>query len=134
MSIKISEKHGVNPSTDCCFFCGEPKDIILFGRLKNDAQAPSRVITNYEPCDKCKEKMAQGVTLIEASETPLYDNQPALSVKDEKIIYPTNKFVVLAETANICQDLNLHTGNTIFIDHTIMKGIQEAIHELETDD
>jgi len=62
--IKISEKHGVNPSLEQCFFCGEPKGIILFGRLKEDAEAPREVCLNHEPCDKCKGYMEQGVMLV----------------------------------------------------------------------
>lgn len=67
---KISEKHGLNPSINVCFFCGEDKELVLFGKLKGDAKAPTRVMANYEPCDKCKEKMRRGVTVIEVTKKP----------------------------------------------------------------
>ena len=63
--IILSDKHGVNPSINVCFFCGEDKEIVMFGRLKGDAKAPKRIIQNYAPCDKCAEIMKKGRTVIE---------------------------------------------------------------------
>ena len=31
--IKLSPKHGLNPSMDLCFWCGEPKGVILCGHM-----------------------------------------------------------------------------------------------------
>ena len=53
MSIPISPKHGVNPSLGLCFYCTKPKEVILFGRMKEDAEAPRQVVSNMDPCDKC---------------------------------------------------------------------------------
>lgn len=66
-SIRPSDQHGLNPSINVCFFCGEDKGLILFGKLKGDAKAPQRVMADYNPCDKCKEKMRRGVTVIEVT-------------------------------------------------------------------
>ena len=63
-SITLSQKHGVNPSLEQCFVCGEAKAVILFGRLRGDEEAPRQVCLNKEPCDKCKEHMSKGVILI----------------------------------------------------------------------
>ena len=64
-SIRISPKHGVNPSLHQCFFCGEPKGVLLFGRRGiEDAEAPREVCIDREPCDKCKGFMEQGIILI----------------------------------------------------------------------
>lgn len=63
--IKLSEKHGVNPSMDCCFYCGEPKSILLMGKLKDDTEAPRECCTSIEPCDKCKEKYKDYVLAVE---------------------------------------------------------------------
>lgn len=66
MSIRLSKKHGVNPAIPVCFLCQEKKnEIILCGRLKGaDEQAPQNAVWDMEPCDKCKEWMAQGIILI----------------------------------------------------------------------
>ena len=63
--ILLSEKHGVNPSIDICFYCGESKGIILFGKLKGDAEAPRECCTSVEPCDKCKEKYNDYLLIVE---------------------------------------------------------------------
>ena len=63
--ILLSEKHGVNPSIDVCFYCGESKGIILFGKLKGDTEAPRECCTSVEPCDKCKEKYNDYLLIVE---------------------------------------------------------------------
>lgn len=68
--MKISDKHGLNPSINVCFFCGKDKgELLFFGRLKGDAKAPQRVMANYKPCKECEAKMSKGVTVIEVTRT-----------------------------------------------------------------
>lgn len=63
--MRLSERHGVNPSISTCFYCGGDKnELVLCGRLKNDEQAPMKVVYDKEPCDKCKEYMAMGIIVI----------------------------------------------------------------------
>lgn len=45
-----------------CFFCGEPKEVILDRRLKNTL--PRLACYDKEPCQKCKDFMSKGVMLI----------------------------------------------------------------------
>ena len=48
-----------------CYLCGEEKgEILLMGKLRGDAEAPRRAVFDYEPCDKCKGHMKQGVIFI----------------------------------------------------------------------
>jgi hypothetical protein len=71
--IRISEKHGVNPSMSRCIICGEAgNEIILFGRLPGDAEAPRLgPVTSFEPCEKCrKQYLDVGVLLIEIDGKP----------------------------------------------------------------
>ena len=61
-----------------CFWCGDPFDILLFGRLSKkkrgslrmgmdyDKGAARRVVTDHEPCETCKEIMGRGICLMEA--------------------------------------------------------------------
>lgn len=71
-SIKVSPKHGINPSLNICAFCGkESGEVLLVGRLPNDAEAPRQMISNpHEPCDNCKKAMQQGITFIKAEPHP----------------------------------------------------------------
>lgn len=64
MSIKLSKKHGVNPSVTRCECCGKEIGIALFGRLKGDAEAPREVAMGL--CDNCKKVVEQkGLLIIE---------------------------------------------------------------------
>lgn len=94
-SIKISPRHGLNPSISVCFFCGEDKsEIVLAGKVdRADTAMPMRMIFDYEPCDKCKEKMANGITLIGVSTKPLTDNRPEI----QNGLYPTGNWCVVSE-------------------------------------
>lgn len=58
-SIKLSEKHGVNPSLVICTLCGkETGEIALLGRLKDDAEAPRHICTGTI-CKECNEKFEE---------------------------------------------------------------------------
>lgn len=68
-SISISDKHGLNPSVDHCRFCGESVGVALFGKMKNDVEAPRDVCTGGV-CDSCKKVMdAGGIFIFEAEGT-----------------------------------------------------------------
>lgn len=62
--IKISPKHGLNPSLDLCLFCGESKGVAILGRLKDDAEAPRQAIFDHDPCNKCRELMETMILLV----------------------------------------------------------------------
>jgi hypothetical protein len=64
-NIRLSEKHGVNPSLGVCYYCNkENGEIILPGRLRDDQEAPRRAIWHTHPCDECKGWMAKGIIFI----------------------------------------------------------------------
>lgn len=87
--MKISDKHGLNPTIDVCFFCGNDKQIILLGKLKGDVKAPGRIVSGYEPCKDCRKKMRLGVTVIEVTNT---DNGAAPMRPG---VWPTGRWCVL---------------------------------------
>jgi len=51
---------------ETCFYCGEPKGILLDRRLKHTL--PDKAVYNKEPCDKCKEWLTKGIMLIEVED------------------------------------------------------------------
>lgn len=99
-NIRLSKKHGVNPTLGVCFFCGEDSgEIALLGKLKGDVEAPRRMVLNYNPCDKCKEHMSQGVTLIECT-TSNPNNLPAISKTEvDTPVHPTGRWSVIKKEA-----------------------------------
>lgn len=91
--IILSPKHGVNAAIPNCFFCGKKKNmLVLFGRLKNDAEAPKDCVLDDEPCDECAGYMKQGVLLISVdaaksqSRSNPYRTGGWAVVKDEAIV------------------------------------------------
>lgn len=94
-SIKLSPKHGLNPMMGVCFWCGEPDGtIVLMGKIGGrgkDEEAPRYGVVSYEPCDKCKEGMAKGITLIEAS------TEPTGYLSMQENVYPTGRWMVVTE-------------------------------------
>lgn len=97
-NIRISQKHGVNPTIPVCFWCGKEKnEIALLGKLPGDAEAPRStwLVGDYEPCDACKAIFEQGIHLIEAADHPIiHEKQPPWHGA-----YPTGRHLVLKERA-----------------------------------
>ena len=56
--IELSRKHGVNCSMDTCVMCADTIQLILFGKLPNDEEAPRQVCTG-QVCDKCKNELKE---------------------------------------------------------------------------
>lgn len=107
--IELSEKYGVNATMPVCFWCGETKnEIALLGRIREkdpitgksirgtDLEAPMKMVLDYEPCDKCKEKWDKGFTVIEVSPNPLQKGMPPIcSDMVDGELYPTGRYLVL---------------------------------------
>ena len=76
-SIRVSKKHGVNPSLEQCFICMKEVGVVLFGELKGDVEAPRKVCLgpNSEPCAECKGWMEKGIILISVDESKSKDMQ-----------------------------------------------------------
>lgn len=92
-SIRLSPKHGVNPSMPICFFCGEETgEIALLGKInKADDEAPRHILLDYEPCPKCQEVFKQGLLLVEAVPTPIREGQAPIS----RDLYPTGRWALM---------------------------------------
>ena len=63
-SIKLSPKHGVNPSVTHCKCCGKETGIALLGKLKGDVEAPRDIAIGL--CEDCQKVIdAKGLMIIE---------------------------------------------------------------------
>ena len=117
--IKISPKHGLNPTIPVCFWCGKQKnEIALMGRMKGDIEAPKNMVLDYVPCEECQNHMAMGVAVLEASDHPNTEGQPPM----QKGVYPTSRFVVVTTE---CADrvFNAYApwseGKKVFVDSDV---------------
>lgn len=63
MSIRLSDKHGVNPSILVCPICHTDSGVALFGRLAGDKEAP-RYTLDSTPCNACKAWIDEGRIII----------------------------------------------------------------------
>ena len=114
-SIKLSKKHGVNPTIPICFWCGEEKnEVVLLGELKDDAEASKNMIVDYEPCDACKELFSKGIQIIGVVDQPVVDGMFPIIVNDDVELYPTGSMLLVSEdfivrfsAANVEHDANL---------------------------
>ena len=67
MNLKLSEKHGLNPSITKCWICGNDIGIVLLGRLPNDVEAPMSACYG-DICDKCGKDLELADLLIEVKD------------------------------------------------------------------
>ncbi len=88
-SVKLSQKHGVNPSMLACFVCGNEYGVALLGRLKGDAEAPHQFTSPHDWCDDCRKMSKKGVWLVKVRDGEEGDNPHRLGhvvlVKDEAL-------------------------------------------------
>lgn len=66
--IRLHKEFGVNPTISVCMLCGEDKNEIALLGAAYKGQAPMRMVTGIEPCDKCRKQYLEdgdGVLLIE---------------------------------------------------------------------
>ena len=121
-AIRLSKKHGLNPTIKVCFFCGEDtNEIAILGALKGDVEAPMRMVVDYEPCDKCREQFNVGVPLIECT----YTNNNRLAIShdtDGHEVYPTGRWCVITEEGakSIFSD-KASKGRPICVEDTLFK-------------
>ena len=120
----------MNPTIPRCFWCGKLKnEIALLGKYDGrgkDLEAPMGIFLDYGPCDKCKENQKLGVTLMEVTDEPNFENQPEI----QNGIYPTGKWCVIRrEAAERMFRGYLNWKDKIFVDQevyeTIMGGAAE---------
>lgn len=98
-TIKISPKHGLNPTIPICFWCGQDKNEVgLLGKIdKEDSEAPQRMIINYDPCDKCSELFSKGIHVIGASNHPIVPSMFPIISDENMTLYPTGSMFVATE-------------------------------------
>lgn len=118
MNVKLSKKHGLNPSIDTCFYCGEAKGVALLGKLRNDVEAPKNIILDIEPCDTCSKEFSKGILLIEVSSnktniqiTEDYYATGSYWLVNEDLFAPNSKVVATRKgliTVNQANELGLY--------------------------
>jgi hypothetical protein len=83
--IRVSEKHGVNPSITVCPICGKETGIALLGKLKGDKEAPMRMLS--DPCDDCVSKLGNDKIYILAINDQGYSTK-GIIIEDLHLMFP----------------------------------------------
>jgi hypothetical protein len=90
--IRISEKHGVNPSITICPICGKETGIALLGKLKGDKEAPMRMLS--DPCDDCVSKLGDDKIYILAINDQGYGTK-SIIIKRSALNIPVKGYMTL---------------------------------------
>jgi len=85
--LRLHHQYGANPTIPLCIFCGKEKGEVAMLGAAYKGEAPKHMVIDQDPCDPCKEKMAQGITIIESRQDE--DGRP----------HYTGRYVVLKEEA-----------------------------------
>lgn len=89
--IRVSEKHGVNPSITICPICGKETGIALLGKLKGDKEAPRKIIG--DPCDDCVSKLGNDKIYILAINDQGYGTK-AIIIERSALNIPVKGYMI----------------------------------------
>ena len=118
-NIRISPKHGVNPTIPICAWCGQKKnEIAMLGKIdREDSEAPKNCILDYVPCDHCAEQWSAGVAILEATTKRPEPYRPPMKQDKGVDIYPTMRMVVIrAESASQIFGQEMSAGQRILLE------------------
>ena len=90
--IRVSEKHGVNPSITICPICGKETGIALLGKLKGDTEAPRKIIGDL--CDDCISKLGNDKIYILAINDQGYGTK-AIIIERSALNIPVKGYMTL---------------------------------------
>ena len=84
----LSPKYCLNPTIPKCYYCGKDKnEVVLFGLIRGDVEAPRNMVFDKSPCDQCQKYMKYGVILISVKDDS----------KDNEEPYRTGRFAVVRD-------------------------------------
>lgn len=125
--IRISPKHGLNPCTPICPFCGkEKKEIAILGMLKNDAKAPMSAIIDMNPCDECESNWQKGVALIRVTKKKPDNGMPPIMHANGQALYLSAKYMVVTpECAERISGTRYEKGQRVLMEDDAFDRIME---------
>lgn len=132
--IRLSKKHGVNPTMGICFYCNKPTDTIaMLGALKGDAEAPKYSVLDYVPCKDCQKMFDTGIPLIEASTRDVWRTQMPLTKSTEgEEVYPTGRYMVVTEEfGKMLFGDAAQLGRPLALDVEVYEAINSKFEELK---
>ena len=128
-SIRLHPKYGVNPTIPVCFWCGQEfNEVAMLGNAYK-AEAPIRMVLNYNPCAKCAAGMATGITCIEVDDAKTL-NRPGFTEDGAFAqIAPTGAYMVVKEESLDKMPFNkehidaMRAGRKAFIERAVFQSL-----------
>lgn len=137
--IKLSPKHGVNPTIPTCFFCGKGKnEIALLGKIggkDEDIEAPMNMVLDYAPCDECKALIGDNVLVMGVQSQDTDELRKRLPIQEGLVPYG-NWTVMIPEAVQRIFELDDSTFNNVMkhhrllVDYRILLNLQKQYEEL----
>mgnify|MGYP007003721021 FL=1 len=90
--VTLSKKHGLNPSITVCPICGKEIGIALLGKLKEDEEAPRKIIEDL--CDDCISKLGNDKIYILAINDQGYGTK-GIIIKRSALNIPVKGYMTL---------------------------------------
>ena len=91
-SVTLSKKHGLNPSITVCPICGKETGIALLGKLKEDKEAPRKIIGDL--CDDCISKLGNDKIYILAIDDQGYGTK-SIIIERSALNIPVKGYMTL---------------------------------------
>lgn len=113
--IILSEKHGLNPSLEVCLACRKDIGIVMFGKLKDDIEAPKKVCLGHL-CNECENKFKENhqKMLVETTEDRITGRYYIIEETwiNPKFLEDIGDKVVVYLTEYTFKDIEDHINNT----------------------
>jgi len=133
--IILSEKHGVNPSIlkYRCPVCGKDFDggIALFGRMKNDEEAPRSTQAGMEICSECKEQIGKGFICLVGIDPDKSKTEPDGYIKNENAHRTGKTIWIRKDVWSNMINKNVDKWEMMFVDPAIVDKLEVMAKELE---
>lgn len=132
-SIKLSPKHGVNPTIPVCLYCGKDKGMLaLAGKIdKKDTEMPMRCVIDAVPCEKCQKIWSNGIALIRASKTESKNSIPVVAQNGENLYIDGSSMVIKEETARRMFQMPMVKGNPVYLEDQIFDQLLKQWDDLQ---
>lgn len=133
MAVRISPKHGANPTIPVCLYCGKEKDeIVICGRInRKDDQMPLNSVIDAIPCENCQELWKNGIVLIRACDTKHENMVPVTAQNNQKVWLDGSTILLREEAAQRMFDTHMVKGDRAYLEDKVFDVLMKQWDEMQ---